>query len=128
MKVRVWHPSCFEDLEAVNVRSGRARLLEFSTILPMGPGDLLKINDDGVVTGMALPNAPFLVEVHLTMGVAQSVLDEKVRLWGMATEAQVTTGATIRVQTFSLRWLEDVVRGDPDVEEVIPLRLPKGVP
>lgn len=126
MKVQIRHPSCTEDLEAQPLGPTRARLKEFSTLLAMGPGDIVKINGEGQVTGMVRSNAFFLVEAHLTLGIDQSRIDEKVHAWRRATDAQQTTGATIRVQTSSVQWLEEVVRGDPDVEELIPLRMPRG--
>lgn len=123
LTARIVYPKFSERLACEPEAPGVVRLREFSDFLPLAPGDLLAVNDEGVVTDV-LDLAPgFLVEAHFHLDTDRDVLLATVGEWDRATRVQPET-LTAFVLSASEEWIEEVVKSDPTVEFIQIRRAP----
>lgn len=123
LTARIVYPQFSERLECEPEAPNLVRLKEFSDFLPLAPGDLLTVDEEGVVTDVVELAPGFLVEAHFHMDTERDLVLATVGEWHRDTKVQAET-LTAFVLSASEDWINDVVRNDPLVEFVQIRRTP----
>lgn len=138
LTARIDFPRFAERLACEPEALGLVRLREFSGVLPLAPGDLLAVDDEGIVTGVEDLAEGWLVQVHFHLAVDPEAIPSIVDSWEeAATAVQVGPPDLPLEQRILMRnafilssnreWLNDAVEGNGTVEFVDVLREP-GMP
>lgn len=138
LTARIIFPEFSERLAVEPEALGVVRLNEFSDHLALAPGDLLAVNDEGVVTDVLEVADGWLVEAHFHMHLDTDLILHAADQWSnVATAVQVGLPGrpleetvlmrSVFVLTTSEAWLNEEVRDNSWVEFVETRREP-GMP
>lgn len=120
---RVPYATFSERLECDLIAPGVVELTEFSDFLPLGPGDRVLVDDDGVVIAIDELREWFIVEAFFDLSTSADGVRAQAAAWGFATSAQPET-LTAFVGSESYPWIDDVVAGADGVDHVRLVRSP----
>ena len=127
LTARIVFPKFSERLGCEPEALGVVRLLEFCDFIPLAPGDLVSVNDEGVVTDVLELADGWLVEAHLHMTVDPGLVLHLADQWRQESGAPVQVGQaenspeqgalfrSIRVLSTDREWLDRLAQ-DPTVE------------
>lgn len=118
-----------EKIAAIPAGDGLAELRGHAYFMPLGPGDIVRIDDDGGVLGVVHLALIRTYQVHFPLpeqiqfGVTPPPCDPTRRVvaavlkrWEAATVVTQSSNYTARVSSVSLSWLEQEVVNNPLVE------------
>lgn len=127
LTARIVYPEFSERLACEPEALGVVRLAEFSDHLALAPGDVVSVNDEGVVTGVLETADGWLVEAHFHMEMDTNLILHAADEWrAVATAVQVGLPGEPLEESVLMRsvfvlstdeaWLNREVRGHSWVE------------
>lgn len=107
-----------ERVECEFIAPGVAQLTEFNQILPLAPGDVVSIDEDGVVQDLIEQAPGSLVEVFFRTPVQQARVEAVAAEWGSAVRVVTHDIPYVLMLTQNMQWVRDVVAGHPMVDNL----------
>lgn len=127
-----------EDIPVVPTATPQhVELRRHSFLLPLGPGDVVEVDEQGVVTRVVslAPQWIYMVDLHLPADYLAGAIDgnhpaaravnELVAEWSRDTAVTMMHGFAMVVSSTSERWFEEKVRSSKYVEHCEELRNPR---
>lgn len=117
LTARIVYPRFSERLACEAEAVGLVTLREFSEFLPLGPGDQVLVDDEGVVTGVHRLEPAFIVVAHFVAGTSHENLLAVAGAWNLATRVSAET-LSVQVMSENRDWIEEVVGSEPLVDVI----------
>ena len=117
LTARLVFPRFSERLACEAEAVGLVTLHEFSEFLPLGPGDQVLVDHEGVVTGVHQLAPAYIVVAHFMAGTSHQQLLDVAGAWNLATNVRPET-LSVQVMSENRDWIEEVVGSEPLVDVI----------